>query len=195
MALTITNPVLTNPADKTEIQENFDDIVDKFSAGLTASDLTSTAGITNAQLANSYYEDTLKFSIAMTDAAAAPSALSLVDYIPLPNLATDGPYTIVACDYYMTDIGDASSTAVTIASGTVVAGAFSPTTTHVNGQTIASGTAENDAVGTFDVADPNIPASADNRVLRMIVTLATNALDDIGDKLVVTLKLKRQLRS
>jgi hypothetical protein len=195
MALTITNPTLTNPADKTEIEENFDDIVDKFSNGLTSSDLSGSAGITNAQLANSYYEWTAKFSIGMTDAAGAPSSLQLVDYYPLPNLATDGPYTIVACDYYMTDIGDASSTAVTIASGTVVGGAFSVTTTHVNGQTIASGTAENDAVGSLTVADDEIPGSADNRVLRMIVTLATNALDDIGDKLVVTLKLKRQLRS
>lgn len=197
MALTITNSTLSNPADKTEIEENFTDVVNKFSAGITTADLSASAGILNAQLANSYYEFLVKFQIRMTDETTAPAGEELVDYVPLPNLATDGPYTIVACDYYISDRGDAGNTTVTIASGTVASGAFDTTadTVHVNAQTIASGTDGQDVVGTFTVADSTIPASANNRVLRMIVTLATNALTAAGDTLVVTMKLKKQLRS
>ena len=191
MALTITYPTLSNPADKDQVETNFADVVTKFSGGITTADMSASAGITNAQLANSHYEMLAKFQIRMTDAGTALSALQLVDYFPMPDMATDGTYTITDADYYITDIGDASSTAVTIASGTVAAGVFSATTTHVNAQTIASGTDGNDAVGSFTIADGVIPASASNRVLRMIVTLATNALSTIGDTLVVTLKIKR----
>ena len=192
MALTITNPTLTNPADKTELQENFTDIVNKFSAGITTADASSSAGFTNAQLANPHYELLVKLQIRMTDAGTALSALQLVDYFPIPNLATDGPYTIDSCEYYHTDIGAIANTTISIASGTVAAGAFSVTTTHVNAQTIAFGTDNNDAVGSLTVATASIPASANNRVLRMIVTLGNaDILSTIGDTLVVTLKLKR----
>jgi hypothetical protein len=194
MALTLTNPTLTNPADKTEIQENFTDVANKFNAGLTTADFSATAGITNGQLANSYYEFTV--NLWVQDRDAAPAGEELIYYYPLPNLATDGPYTIVACDYYIADSGTASSTTVSVASGTVAAGVFSGTTTHVNAQSIAAGGANEDVVGTFTLANSTIPASANNRVLRLIVSaLATNALTEDGSMLSVTLKLKRQLRS
>ena len=196
MALTITNPTLSNPANKSQIEANFSDVTNKFSAGITTADLSATAALTNAQLANSYFEDTIKLQIRMTDAATALSALQLVDYYPLPNLSTDGPYTIVSCDYYSTDIGAIANMTVSIASGTVAAGAFSATTTHVSAQTIAFGTDNNDAVGSFTVADAGIPASDNNRVMRLIVTLGNaDILSTIGDTLVVVMKLKRQLRA
>jgi len=195
MALTITNATLTNPADKTEIQENFTDVVNKFSAGITTSDCSASAAFTNAQLANSYYEFCINMWVQDRD--AAPAGEELIYYYPLPNVATDGPYTIVACDYYIADSGTAGNTAVTIASGTVAGGVFDTATDtlHVNAQNIAAGGANEDVVGTFTVADSTIPGAAGNRVLRMLVTLATNALSEDGSMLSVTLKLKRQLRS
>ena len=196
MSLTLTTTTLTNPANKAEIENNFTDVVNKFNAGIGTADMAAAAGVTNAQLANSYFEFVVKMSVRMTDAATALSALQLVDYHPLPNIATDGPYTIVTCDYYTTDTGAIADTTVSVASGTVAAGAFAVTTTHVSAQTIAFGTDGNDAVGAFTVANSTIPASANNRVLRLAVTLGNaDILSTIGDTLVVVLKLKRQLRT
>lgn len=191
MSLTLTNSTLSNPADKTEIEENFTDVVNKFSANITTADLSASAGITNAQLANSHFEMLVKFQIRMTDAGTALSGLQLVDYHPLPDITT-GAYTIVGADYYATDQGANANFTVSIASGTVAAGAFSATTTHVNAQAIAFGTDGNDIVGSFTVADSSIPASANNRVMRCIVALGNaDQLSTIGDTLVIVLKLKR----
>lgn len=190
MSLTITNPTLTNPADKTEIEENFTDVVAKFNAAITTTDCSASAGFTNAQLANSHYEMLMKFQVRNWN-AAAPAGNELLDYHIMPDIATDGTYTITDCEYYITDGGSAGNTTVTIASGTVAAGAFSATTTHINAQTIASGTDNNDIVGSLTVGTAAIPASANNRVLQMTVTLATNALTNAGDSLTVVLKLKR----
>ena len=191
MALTLTNPTLTNPADKTEIEENFADTVAKFAAGIRTADCASDAGFVNAQLANSHFEMLVKFQIRMTDAGTALSALQLVDYHLIPDI-TNGSYTIVGADYYATDQGATANFTVTIASGTVAAGAFSSTTSHVTAQTIAFGTDGNDIVGSFTVADATIPASANNRVLRCIVTLGNaDQLSTIGDTLVIVMKLKR----
>ena len=190
MALTITNPTLTNPANKTQIEANFTDIVNKFSAGLTTADSSSSAGYTNAQLANSHYEMLMKFQVRNWN-AAAPAGNELLDFHIMPDIATDGTYTITDCEYYITDKGSAGNTTVTIASGVVAAGAFTVTTTHVNAQTIASGTDDQDAQGTLTIATAAIPANANNNVLRMLVVLATNALTTAGDSLTVVLKLKR----
>ena len=191
MSLTLSHTTLTNPADKTEIEENFADVANKCSGNITTADLSATAGITNAQLANSHFEMLVKFQIRMTDTATALSGLQLVDYHPLPDITT-GAYTIVGADYYATDQGATANFTVSIASGTVAAGAFSGTTTHVNAQTIAFGTNGNDILGSFTVADAAIPASASNRVLRCIVTLGNaDQLDTIGDTLVIVMKLKR----
>ena len=190
MALTITNPTLTNPANKTQIEANFTDVVNKFSAGITTADLSSSAALTNAQLANSHYEMLMKFQVRNWN-AAAPAGNELLDFHIMPDIATDGTYTITDCEYYITDKGSAGNTTVTIASGVIAAGAFSATTTHVNAQTIASGTDDQDASGTLTIATAAIPASANNNVLRMLVVLATNALTTAGDSLTVVLKLKR----
>ena len=190
MALTITNPTLTNPANKTQIEANFTDVVSKFSAGITTADLSSSAALTNAQLANSHYEMLMKFQVRNWN-AAAPAGNELLDFHIMPDIATDGTYTITDCEYYITDKGSAGNTTVTIASGVVAAGAFTVTTTHVNAQTIASGTDDQDASGTLTIATAAIPASANNNVLRMLVVLATNALTTAGDSLTVVLKLKR----
>lgn len=191
MALTITNPTLSNPANKTEVEANFTDVVNKFNAGITTADLSASAALTNAQLANSHFEMLVKFQIRMTDAATALSALQLIDYHPLPDITT-GAYTIVGADYYATDQGATANFTVSIASGTVTAGAFSVTTTHVNAQTIAFGVDAEDIVGSFTVGTSSIPASANNRVLRCSVTLGNaDQLSTIGDTLVIVLKLKR----
>src|SRR3990167_5061591 len=104
MALTITNPTLTNPADKTEIEANFTDVVGKFAAGIGTADCSLTAGFTNAQLANSHYELLVKLQIRNWN-AGAPAGDELNDFFPMPDLATDGTYTITDCDYYITGIG------------------------------------------------------------------------------------------
>jgi hypothetical protein len=193
VALTLRNSTLTNPADKTEIEENFADVVDKFNAGITTADLSAAAGIVNAQLANSHFEMFVKFQIRSTTTAPGAAGLQLVDYYPLPDI-TNGAYTIVGADYYATDQGATANFTVSIASGTVSAGAFSVTTTHVNAQTIAFGTDGNDILGSFTVADTAIPASANNRVMRCVVTLGNaDQLSTIGDTLVIVLKLKRTL--
>ncbi len=174
-----------------DVNENFDDVVAKINGGLTTANLSASAGILNAQLANSHYEMFVRFTIGMFD-GAAPTALQLVDYFPLPGLVADGSYTIEDCDYYITDRGATANTTITIDSGLVTAGAFVQTTVHVNAQTIAFGTDAQDVNASFTVAQAVIPASANNRVLRMTVTLGNpDIISVIGDKVVVVLKLRR----
>lgn len=177
--------------DVSKIDTNFADIENKLNGNLDEDSMSADTQLPNSMLANSHYEMLVKFQLKNVDGTNALTGNELIDWHPLPGLVADGPYVIEDCDYYISDVGDAGNTVVTIASGTVAAGAFSATTTHVNAQNISSGTDGQDAVGSLTVASATIPASANNRVLQMSVTAATNALSGPADKLTVILKLRR----
>lgn len=192
MAFTVTNNFSGQTTlDPDEIDQNFTDIEAKLNAGLTTSNLSASAGITNAQLTNSHYEILMKLSIHTPSDGSPPTGNELIDWHIMPDLVTDGTYTITDCEYYCSDIGTTGNITITIASGYVTAGAFSATTTHVSAQTIAGAT-NNEANGSLTIATAAIPASANNAVMRMSVTLAdASMMSNLGDRLVVVLKLKR----
>lgn len=109
MALTITNTTLTNPANKTQLQDNFTDIVNKFNAGITNADLSSTAGITNTQLANSIYEFTITLNCTDVVWQSADGAGDILALAGLPGTSgSDGTYTGIVYSWACTDIGSST---------------------------------------------------------------------------------------
>lgn len=106
MALTITNPTLSNPANKSQIEANFTDVTAKFNAGITTADISSTAGITNAQLANSIYEVVVNLTCGAEGWQAGTAAGDLLALAAIPGTSgSDGTYTGIAYSWACTDCG------------------------------------------------------------------------------------------
>lgn len=197
MSLTITNPTLTNPADKTEIEENFTDVVNKFSAGITTSDLSSSAGITNAQLATSNYEFVLNMTVSSAMWTAAEDD-DIVAAAGLPEDTNGTSYTILAADYFYRGHITAATAgaAFNVEWGYFNAGAWTQTGSDIISSTdLAAGTTSSSTNLTINTS--TVTTSTTNR--HFFVVTSTDAVEGAGTKpfadpeeyLTVSLKLKR----
>lgn len=195
MALTITNSTLTNPANKTQIEENFTDVVSKFSAGITTADLSASAGITNAQLANSHYEVVLNMT-ASADMWTAAEDDDIVAVAGLPEDVDGTSYTIVAANYlYRGHVTAATSGA----EFNVEWGYFNAGTWTMTSQIVATTnfTAAASVTANLTLATSTVTTSTTNR--HFFAITATDAVEAAGTKpladqeefLTVSLKLKR----
>lgn len=195
MSLTITNSTLTNPADKTEIEENFTDVVNKFSANITTSDLSASAGITNAQLANSVYE----FVVSMTVSSAMWTAAEdddIVAVVGLPEDTNGTSYTILAADYLFRGHITAHTSG---AEFNVEWGYFNAGTWTMTSEIVATNnfTAAASVTTNLTLATSTVTTSTTNR--HFFAVTATDAVEGAGTKpmadaeefLTVSLKLKR----
>jgi len=200
--LTYTNPTLTNPADRTEVQNNFADVSTLVNGGLDSSNFAAAAAITNAQLTNSHYEFLATFMFqAIDDGGAADiatmrhstTAPSMV--IPLPTTAAgDGAYTVLSGSWFCSDVGDETED-FTLTWGAYAAGAWSITQTLVAVANITgSGGANTPGQGTITFAQTALAASdATQRGLAINFPNAAAAglMSTAGDFLSVSLKLRR----
>jgi hypothetical protein len=197
LSLTITNPTLTNPADKTEIEENFDDVVDKFNGGITTSDLSASAGITNAQLANSVYEFVLNMTVT-ADFWTAAEDNDLAAFAGLPEDTNNTSYTIIAADYvYRGHVTAATSGAeFSVQWGYFNAGTWTTTSTIVSTTNFTTGSATSVSAN-LTLNTTTVTTSTTNRHFFAVLSTdvvegaGTRPLADQEEMLVVSLKLKR----
>lgn len=197
MSLTITNVSLSNPANKSQIEQNFTDVVNKFNANITTADLSASAGIVNAQLANSLYE----FVVTMTVPSAMWTAAEdddIVAVVGLPEDTNGTSYTILAADYlYRGHITAASSGAeFNVEWGYFNAGVWTMTSEIVSTLNFTTG-ATTSVTANLTLATSTVTTSTTNR--HFFAITATDAVEGAGTKpmadaeefLTVTLKLKR----
>lgn len=145
----------------------------------------SAGSVPNTALANDSYEFTMQFNISATGAGYV--------VFPMPDLSSDGPYTIEQCSVVTVATGSVSGdVSFVLESGTIASKAWSTTTTHVTGTVVTNGLASGElAFLETTVSDATLPADADNRLVRFRITTGqTNA-----GTAYATVKFKRELRS
>ena len=204
MSLTLTNSTLSNPADKTEIEENFDDVVDKFSAGITTSDLSASAGITNAQLANSIYEVVLNLQCTDVVWQSADAAGDRLAYVSIPGTSSgDGTYTGMSYNWVCTDCGAQTGIFRVEWGYFSSAGAWTVVSTPIDDITLVANSAVNDTAGAggaafttvFTLASDYTAANQGPRMFALVMdtddTTALSTTAGTPNFLSVTMKLKR----
>jgi hypothetical protein len=129
MALAITYPTLSNPANKVEVETNFDDVVNKFGT-IGNEDIRASAGIELSKLAASYQEvwfDLLWHQgLAVGGAnwsAVGVSATTPLDHFPLPGSDADTAWVATDVSWVCTDTGSVAGS-FDIRYGAYVAGTW-----------------------------------------------------------------------
>lgn len=204
MTLTITNPTLSNPANKSQIEANFADVTAKFNAGITTSDISSTAGITNAQLANSIYEVVVNLQCDDVVWQSANGAGDILAFASIPGTSgSDGTYTGIAYNWVCTDCGAQTGLFRVEWGYYSAAGAWTVVSTPINDITLVANSAANDTAGAggatfttaFTLATDFTAANQGPRMFALVMDTddATALTTTAGAPafLSVTMKLKR----
>lgn len=199
MAFTVSNSFTAgNVIAAADINENFDDVEALLNGGLTTDNLSSSAGVTNAQLATSKYELCIPLTISSTAWAASTNADYLAA-VSLPGVTADQTYTVTNVNYVITDSGTTSPT-FKVVWAEVTGGAFDVQSTFVN--TTAAGADGNTIeAGTWTVvtaASANVLSLAATKprfLALQVVAKNTGALSTADDFITVTVKLTASLRS
>ena len=101
--LTVTNPTLSDPASKTEVEQNFSDVESWANGGIGNDNISANAGIALTKLAASKEHIALQFvNIDLTAAASATVPRAL---IPVPGLSTDAAWTVDRIEWTINDYG------------------------------------------------------------------------------------------
>lgn len=171
----------------------------KFNAGITTADLSASAGIINAQLANSIYE----FEVCLKAHAgqwAAASAGNLLDAAAIPGTTGDGTYTLQAYSWLCTDCG-AQTGLFRVEWGYYDAsGTWTVVSTPINNVTLTANSAVNDTAGAggstlstaLTLGTSFAAAGTGPRFLALVMdTDDATAFDAEPDFLAVTIRLKR----
>src|SRR3990167_5633375 len=92
MPLTLTKTWATGDIlTAANLNDNFTNVKNKFAAGITTADLSSSAGVLNAQLANSIYEFVVNLEVKPTTAVAPGTSTTVpVAVCGLPGSTSDG---------------------------------------------------------------------------------------------------------
>ena len=106
MALAITYPTLSNPANKVEVETNFDDVVNKFGT-IGNEDIRASAGIELSKLAASYQEVWLDLQFFYDSYGAWPgvAATTPLDAFPLPGSDADTAWVCTDVSWVCSDTG------------------------------------------------------------------------------------------
>ena len=181
-----------------DINTNFDDVVSKINGGLTTDNLSASAGVTNAQLANKHYEIGLTLH-ATAGAWAAATVDTPIAFASIPGASgTDGTYTGMAYNWACTDCG-AQTGRFRVEWGYFdSAGAWTAVSTPINNVTLTANSAANDTAGAGGAAfgttfTLDSSASADSvRMFALVMdTDDATAFDAEPNLLSVSLRLKR----
>lgn len=211
MALTLTNITFSNPADKSEVEQNFYDVQQKFNGGIVDADISSSAAISNSKLETRYERMTvqLKFMVIYDGVDARIwsdfGANQVLDFVCLPGDGGDVDWTIETASWGCNAVGDGTAQfRLSYGYYDTDTGGWSLTQT-VSTVTITkstSGGAGSGHQGVF-ITDANgavttLPfASSNNRTMLALTHFADgtagNAMDDYGDQLTVAVTLKRAI--
>lgn len=173
--LTLTNPTLTDPADKTEVETNFDDIKTIINGNLSTDNI---AGLNVDKLSGQYYNHLLSFD-SVDISTGTTSATGECVHIPA------GTWTIVGAYWACKDDGGATAT-VTVEEGSWDgAGGFTASKT-TNASTISGGQ------GTF-VANTFTGSTTGSPGVVYRVNVTGN--DGTATDLHVTVVLKRKIHT
>lgn len=106
MSLVITYPTLSNPADKSEVETNFDDVANKFGT-IGDEDLRAAAGIQLSKLAASYQEVWFDLNFYFDSYGAWPVAVATtpLDAFPLPGSDADTAWVCTDVSWICSDTG------------------------------------------------------------------------------------------
>lgn len=100
MALTVTNSFNnTDSWDANKVNTNFSDITSWANGGITTANIAGSAGITNAQLANSS-----EIFVLNADCNSGQYAGSVLGILMIPFIGSD-TWTVLGYSYYTTDAG------------------------------------------------------------------------------------------
>lgn len=215
MALTLTNITLTNPADKSEIQENFTDIQNKFSGNIVNADISSSAAIAVSKLAATYQTMIVTLqartiagpvlpTVARSGAENSPASLSasttnhMMDMVPLPGISGDGSWTVSDASFYCSNSGTASGS-FKVEYGYLAAGVFTEDGSDIIADTTITSDGASIAVGAACTINSSTLAFSANSphylVLAVGGTLGTAVMGTVGSMLTVSLTLTRQIQA
>lgn len=194
--LTYTTPVLTNPADKSEIEGNLGDIQTLVNGGLDNDNFHATAGIGTAKLAARDYEFLVHLQVQPEVAQPGTSSTVPLCVVGLPGDLADGvSYRALSANYYIIDDGTAGAVKFKVEYGYAAANVWVP----VGGDIIstvakASGGANGEQSGDLTINTTGMTTDDTHRyflALFLEAPLDVTALTNAYSGLFVTLKLRR----
>jgi len=195
-ALTVTYPTLSNPADKAEIEANFN-ATEAVVNNLDNSNIAATAGIANSKLDANDYEFVMNLEVKPTTAVApGVSATIPIAVCGLPGTTTDGAaYTVLSGTWYITDDGTlAGTTTFNVELGYGGAG---PNWTQVGADIVSAtsitGSGENQQSGALAINTSAITLHASTQyfLALFLTVIDATALNTAYSHLDITLKLRR----
>ncbi len=139
MSLTLPNTSLSDPPNKTEIEDNDAALAEKFNGNIVDDDISGSAAIGTAKLAARDFEFVLSVKGLIGEITFSTTTPSF--YIPLPGTSGDGTYTVTDVSWFCSDVGD-QTTDFTVTWGRFSAGSWSASGTIA---TITNMTGENGA--------------------------------------------------
>jgi len=194
MSLTITNTTLSNPADKTEVEQNFTDVANKFGA-IDNSDVKAGAAIAISKLAASYQEVWLQLEMRQ-DIDGSWAGTTYYDWVPLPGTDADTAWVATDVSWTCKGVGNGAGTFSVEYGAFSGAGVWVRDGDVVNAATIAAG----GGVDTFyqgralEGGAVTLTQSSTVRALALYSEAAgTNVIDAAKDFLRVTVALRRQI--
>ncbi len=200
MALTITNTSLSGTIDASELDQNFTDVVNKFSGNIVNADISSTAGIATSKLAADKAEWIVELRFVMGGATtySAIADNTIVDAVPVPGASGDTAWTIADAAYATNRTGTSGNPTFNLLYGYWDASSnFQTTLTILDEQAITATTGEaGQASITPTGTSINFPDSQ-QRVIALAKgsTNGTAACDTEGDFIRVSLRLTRSLQA
>lgn len=200
--LTVTYPTLSDPADKTELEQNFSDVAGTLNA-LDNDNIAPNAGIGITKLEAYNYEFVVPL-VVQSDGAAAPP-LVRANFpncvVAIPGSDAEGvSYTPISASYYMTDAGNAAATSTyKVTVGYAGSGGAATWTTvqtiisAVNSTITSQGAGNLQMSGDVLIDTSAIPlhASIQYFIGLELLTLAAGSFTTAWDLLAVTLKMRR----
>lgn len=214
MGLTLTNVTLSNPADKGEVEQNFEDIQSKFDGNIVNSDISTNASITIGKIETLYERMTVQLKFVTNDDGTGTnlrtwsdlSGGDIVDAVCLPGDGSDNDWDVVDASWVCNAVG-AGSDAFRVEWGyydntaTTGDGTWNTTSTPISATTIAQ--ADSGGANTGNQGHPvdggSTTLTFDNspnfRSLALIANTAadTTCMDAMGDFLVVSITLRKAI--
>jgi hypothetical protein len=199
--LTLSNPTLTNPADKSEVETNFAEVCTAINGNLANDNIIAGAGIETSKLAARDYEFVVRLAVHSAPAAAPPpdrppaSATVPIAVCSLPGLSTEGgAYTVLSGGWYISDDGDAAATTTfSVQLGYAGGGPGWTTVATTVAATNITGSGQNQQSGALVIgtAAISLHAATAYHFGLFLTALGANALNAAHSHLDVTLKLRR----
>lgn len=200
MALTL-NTSLSGTINASDLNDNFSDISNKFSANILDADISSSANITTSKLAADLVDIWvhLKYNYdATTGAFSAGSDGDVFAVVPIPTQSSDDAFVLADATWFTNDTGSASATF------NVELGYYDSSS---NFQSVSELIAEESltkpvsagtvAQGRCTIDSSSIANASQAYVLALTrgATSGTNVVNGAGDYLIVSLRLTRALQA